>query len=332
MTFKYNNVYINESSTVVGPYEYKGPLSKYYDLYYENLYFNEKTWEQAEIRAIVDSVKILLKKINKSSNDIDIHIGSDLLNQIVATNYASSKLQIPLIGVYSACASSTLEMMLASNMIESNQIKNAIITSSSHNNGAEKQFRNPVEYGGPKKDYTTFTTTGCASCYLSNKKDKIKVESGTLGTVCDMGITDVFNMGAVMAPAAAKVIYNHLKDTKRTIDYYDLILTGDLGEVGKKILKEYMKKEYNISLKNYEDSACMIFDTKKQPVYTGGSGIACLPLVTYSYILDKMRKGKLKKVLLVATGALMNTGMVNQHLSIPSISHAISLEVNNDIL
>ena len=332
MTFKYNNVYINEVSTIVGPYEHKGPLSKYYDLYYEDLYFNEKSWEQAEIKSIIDSTNILLRKLNKSSKDINIHIGSDLLNQIVATNYASSKLGIPLIGVYSACASSMLEIMLASNMIESNQVKNAIITTSSHNNGAEKQFRNPVEYGGPKKDYTTFTTTGCASCYLSKIPSKIKVESGTLGTVCDMGVTDVFNMGAVMAPAAAKVIYDHLNDTKRKIDYYDLILTGDLGEVGKKILKEYMKKEYNISLKNYEDSACMIFDTKKQSVYSGGSGPACLPLVTYSYILDRMKKDKLKKVLLVATGALMNTTMCNQHLSIPSISHAISLEVNNDIL
>ena len=332
MTFKYNNVYINDTSTVVGPYEHKGPLSKYYDSFYDDFYFNEKTWEQAEIKLILDSTNILLKKIKKSSSNIDIHIGSDLLNQLVATNYASSKIGIPLIGVYSACASSNLNMILASNMIDKGQIKNAIITNSSHNNSAEKQFRNPVEYGGPKKEYTTFTTTGCASCYLSNEKSKIKVESGTIGTVCDMGITDVFNMGAVMAPAAAKVIYDHLIATKRNIEYYDLILTGDLGQVGKKILKEYMKKEYNISLKNYDDSACMIFDTEKQPVYSGGSGIACLPLVAYSYILDRMKKDKLKRVLLVATGALMNPSMCNQHLSIPSIAHAISLEVNDDIL
>lgn len=325
MTFKYNNVYINEVSTVVGPYEHKGPLSKYYDLHYEDFYFNQKTWEQAEVKLILDSVKILLNKLNKTTKDIDIHIGSDLLNQIVATNYASSKLEIPLIGVYAACASSVLEMILASNMIETGQIRNAIITNSSHNNGAEKQFRNPVEYGGPKKDYTTFTTTGGASSYLSNIPSSIKVESSTLGIVTDMQITDVFNMGAVMAPAAAKVINEHLKDTGRTIDYYDLILTGDLGIVGKKILKEYMKKEYDITLKNYEDSACMIFDLEKQPVYSGGSGPVCLPLVTYSYIFDRIKKGKLKKVLLVATGALMNTSMCNQKLSIPSIAHAVSI-------
>lgn len=327
MTFKYNNVYVNDVSTVVGPYEANGPLSKLYDKRYDNFYFGEKTWEQAETKAINDSVDILLNKTNVKNKKIDLHIGGDLLNQIVATNYASAKIGIPFIGVYSACSTSVLSLILASNMIEASQIKNAIVTSSSHNNSAEKQFRNPVEYGGPKKEYTTFTTTGCASCYLSCEKSNIKIESATLGTVTDMGVTDVFNMGAVMAPAAAKVIYDHLKDTNRTLDYYDLVLTGDLGIVGKIILKEYMKKEYNINLKNYDDSACMIFDIDKQPVYMGGSGVACLPLVTYTHIFDKMKKGKLNKVLLVATGALMNTTMCNQHLSIPSISHAISLEV-----
>lgn len=327
MTFKYNNVYINSTSTVVGPYEMKGPLSKLFDYSYNNFYFGEKTWEQAEIKSIIDSINILLKKSKLTNKDIDIHIGGDLLNQLVATNYASSKIGIPLIGIYSACSTSTLGIMLASNMIESNQIKNAIVTASSHNNGAEKQFRNPVEYGGPKREYTTFTTTGCGSCLLSKNKSNIKVESATVGTVQDMGINDVFNMGAVMAPAAAKVINDHLKDTNRTIDYYDLILTGDLGVVGKLILKDYMKKEYNIILKNYDDAACIIFDIDKQPVYRGGSGPGCLPLVAYSYVIDKMKKGKIDKVLLVATGALMNTSMCNQHLSIPSIAHAVSLEV-----
>ncbi len=327
MTFKYNNVYINETSTVVGPYENIGPLSKFFDKKYDDFYFGEKTWEQAEIRAIKDSVEILLNKLNIKSNKVDVHIGGDLLNQIVATNYASCEIGIPLIGIYSACSISTLGLTIASNMIEANQVKNAIVTASSHNNGAEKQFRNPVEYGGPKREYTTFTTTGSAACYLSSNKSNIKIESATLGTVIDMGVTDVFNMGAVMAPAAAKVIADHLKDTNRNLDYYDLILTGDLGIVGKMILKDYIKKEYNINLRNYDDSACMIFDLNDQPVYKGGSGPACLPLVTYTHIFDKMKKGKLNKVLLVATGALMNTNMCNQHLSIPSIAHAISLEV-----
>ena len=327
MTFKYNNVYINNTSTTAGPYEAKGPLKDLFDKTYKDLYLGEKTWEQAEIKSIYESVNNLLKKQGKKSEDINVHIGGDLLNQIVATNYASSKIGIPMIGIYSACSTSVLSLILASNMIEAKQIKNAIVTSSSHNNSSEKQFRNPIEYGGPKREYTTFTTTGCASAYLSSEKSKIKVESATLGTVIDMGVMDVFNMGAVMAPSAAKVIYDHLKDTGRTIDYYDMVFTGDLGLVGREIIKDYMKKEYNIDLKNYDDTACMIFDTDNQPVYMGGSGIACLPLVLYTDIIKKMKEGKLRKVLMIATGALMNTTMCNQKLSIPSISHAISLEV-----
>ena len=143
----------------------------------------------------------------------------------------------------------------------------------------------------------------------------------------DLGIKDVNNMGAVMAPAAAETIYNHLKDTKREVGYYDLILTGDLGRYGKDILKEYMMSEYNIDLYNLNDSATMIYDLDKQMVYAGGSGPACLPLVTYSYIIDKMKKGELSRVLLVATGALLNSSLVNQKISIPSIAHAVSLEV-----
>ena len=212
-------------------------------------------------------------------------------------------------------------------MIEADQIKNCICSASSHNNAAEKQFRNPVEYGGPKPKTATFTTTGGASAYLSSNKKGIKIESSTIGTVQDLGITDAFHMGAIMAPAAGDTIYQHLNDLKREIDYYDLILTGDLGVYGKKILVDYMQTEYGIELKNYDDTATIIYDLDEQPVYAGGSGCACAPLVTYGYIFRKMHKNEYRRILLVATGALLSTTMVNQKLSIPSIAHAISLEV-----
>ena len=331
MTFRYENVYLSHTSTVAGPFEAKGPLGRFYDKVYDNFYCGTKTWEQAECKMLIDSVDILLYKANKLKNDIDLHISGDLLNQIVSTNYASASLKIPLIGIYSACSTSVLGMIIGSNMVEKNQIKNCLVSTSSHNNGAEKQFRQPVEYGGPKKKTSTFTTTGAASFLLVNKKCNIKVDSATIGTVVDLGITDSNNMGAVMAPSAAKTIYDHLNNTKREADYYDLILTGDLGIYGKQILKEYMKIEYNIDLKNYDDSACMIYDIERQNVYAGGSGPACLPLVFNSYIYPKMLLGEIKRILLVATGALLSPTMVNQKLSIPSISHAISLEVCDDL-
>lgn len=327
MTNKYDNVYINEVSTVTGPYETKGPFSKLYDKSYNDFYFGEKTFEQAESKLIDESVDILLNKIGKTRFQIDLHISGDLMNQLVASNYAASRLGIPYLGIYNACASSVESLIIGSNFIENNVCKNVVCTVSSHNNSAEKQFRYPVEYGGPKPRYTTFTVTGGACLYLTKEKNGVKVDSSTIGTVVDLGIKDVYNMGAVMAPACGDTIFKHLMNTKREIGYYDLILTGDLGIYGKKILYEYMKTEYNIELKNYDDAACMIYDINNQPVYAGGSGPACLPLVFNSYIFDKMKKGEYKRVLLVATGALMSPTMVNQKLSIPSIAHAISLEV-----
>lgn len=327
MTFNYKNVYINETSTITGPYESKGPLSKLFDKSYDDFYFGTKTWEMAEAKLIEESVDMVLNKTNKTKFEIDLHISGDLLNQITATNYSASSLGIPLIGIYAACATSTLGLTLASNMIEAGQIKNALVSTSSHNNAAEKQFRYPTEYGGPKRKTTTFTCTGGATAYLSSIKKGIKLESATIGSVVDLGVKDVYNMGAVMAPAAAKTINDHLKDTKREIGYYDLVLTGDLGVYGKKILKDYIYTEYNIKLLNYEDCGTLIYDLENQPVYAGASGPACAPLVLYSYIFNKMKKGELNKVLLVATGALMSPTLVNEKNAIPAIAHAISLEV-----
>lgn len=327
MTIKFDNVYINDTGTVTGPYEKNGPLQSYFDKSYNDFYFGLKTWEQAESKLIEDSIDILLNKIGRTRFDIDLHISGDLMNQLTASNYAASKLGIPYLGVYNACATSTEGLIIGSSLVDKKIIKNCICSVSSHNNSAEKQFRYPIEYGGPKRKTTTFTTTGGASAYLSSDKKGIRIESGTVGSVIDMGIKDVYNMGAVMATAAAQTIYEHLRDTKREIDYYDLVLTGDLGIYGKKILKEYMETEYNIKLKNYDDTACMIFDLDNQPVYAGASGPACAPLVTYGYIFNKMKKKEVTRVLLVATGALMSPTMVNEKMTIPSIAHAISLEV-----
>lgn len=324
MTINYKSVYINDSSTITGPYEAKGPLKKYFDKSYEDLYFNKKTWEQAEEKIIKESIEIVKEKTNKEK--IDLYIGGDLLNQITPSNYASSKLNESFIGIYAACSTSTLGLILGANFIENNLAKNVITFTSSHNNAAEKQYRYPVEYGGPKPKTTTFTSTGAAAALLSKDKKGIKIESGTIGRVIDSNSTNVFHMGAVMAKAAADTINRHLQDTKRDIDYYDLVLTGDLGIYGKEILKEYLKEKYNIKLKNYNDTGTMLYDVEKQPVYAGASGPACAPLVTYSYIFNQMKKGKYKKVLLVATGALMSPTMTNQKLTIPAIAHAVSLE------
>lgn len=327
MTFKFDGVYVNEVATVTGPYEAKGPLSKYFDLCHKELYFGEKNWEEAEVKLVLESIETLVKKSKVSLTDIDVFIGGDLLNQITASNYAMKKFDNSFIGIYAACTTSTLGLILGASLIDKGFINKAVTFTSSHNNAAEKQYRYPVEYGGPKPKTTTFTSTGSASALLSKDKSLIALESGTLGRVVDSGEKNVFNMGAVMAKAAADTIYCHLQDTNRSIDYYDLVLTGDLGVYGKQILKDYMLSKYNIKLKNYNDTGVMLYSLDKQPVYAGASGPACAPLVTYGYIFDKMKKGKINKVLLAATGALMSPTMANHKLTIPAICHAVSLEV-----
>lgn len=330
MTFKFKNVYINDVATITGPFEKKGPLGKYFDKSYDDLYFGEKTFEQGETKLLQESIDLVLKKTKRDT--ADVFISGDLLNQDVSSNLAALKLGIPYLGIYNACATSMEGLILASSLIDSKKINNAICSVSSHNCTAERQFRYPVEYGGPKPKVSTFTATGGASAFLSNNSSKIKIESGTIGKVVDLGITDVYNMGAVMAPAAADTINAHLKDTKRKINYYDLIVTGDLGIYGKKILQEYIKEQFDIDLVKYNDCGVMLYDLKDQEVYAGGSGPVCCPLVTYSVILKRMLAGELKRVLVLSTGALHSPTLVNQKLSIPAICHAISLEVNDAIL
>lgn len=329
MTNTYKNVYIKEASTIAGIYESNGPLKKYYDkIYTKDLYFNEKSWEKAEIKLLEDSITTLLKKTKMKQDDINLIISGDLQNQIASSDYAIRKFNIPFLGIYNACATSSEGLIIGSTFIDSKKVKNCIISTVSHNMAAEKQYRNPTEYGTPKPSTATFTVTGSASILLTNEKTSIRVESSTIGKIIDKGTKDVNHMGAVMAPAAADTIYRHLKDMKRNPNYYDLILTGDLGKYGKEILINYLKKEYKLDISsNYNDCGTMVYDVYKQPVLAGGSGPACSALVNYSYILSQLKSKKLKRVLLVPTGALFSPTMYFQKESLPAIAHAVSLEV-----
>ena len=329
MTFKFNNVYIKDTATIAGPYEKKGPLKKYFDKTYDDLYFKQKSWELAEIKLVKDALVMLMKKTSVNKKEIDLVIGGDLLNQITASTYGASEVGKSFIGIYGACSSSVLGMIIAANFIDSGKIKNAVTLVSSHNMSSEKQFRNPTEYGAPKPNSATFTSTGAAACMLTNEKSRIKVECATLGKIVDYEQNDPNDMGRVMAPAAIETLKNHFKDTKRKPDYYDLIVTGDLGKYGKEILKDYMYNNYEIDLnQNYNDCGVMLYDLNEQKeVKAGGSGPVCSGLVMFSYIYQMMLQKKLNRVLVVATGALFSPTLVYQKENINSIAHAISLEV-----
>ncbi len=329
MTQRYKNVYVQDTSTVSGPYEKKGPLGKYFDKSYDDLYNNEKTWEQAEVRLLKDSFDILLNKVHLKKENVDLVISGDLLNQITSSCYAVEPLKIPFLGIYSACATSMEGVIIGANFVESGQAEKVICATSSHNMGSEKQFRNPTEYGAPKPSTATFTATGGASLLLSNEKSDVRVESSTIGIIQDLGQTDPLHMGAVMAPAAADTIYRHLTDLKRDVNYYDMILTGDLGVYGKEILIDYMKTEYGIDLQgNYNDCGTMLYNLADQKeVLAGGSGPVCSALVNYGYIYKLLKKKTVKRVLFVTTGALFSPTFAYQHQSILSIAHAVSWEV-----
>ena len=327
MTFYYNNVYLNETSTVTGPYEKDGLLGEYFDKSYSDLYMGEKSFEKGEIKLVKDSLNILLKKSKINRSNIELIVGGDLLNQITASTYGSIGIG-DFIGIYGACSSSVLGMIIVSNFIEGGFISRGISLVSSHNMTSEKQFRYPTEYGAPRPNSSTFTATGSACCLLSNKKSNIKIDCATLGRIIDYKENDPNDMGRVMAPSAIDTLLRHLKETGRSVDYYDLILTGDLGKYGMEIVKDYLDKEHDITLNNYNDCGVMLYDLEKQcDVHAGGSGPVCSALVVYSYIYELLKKKKLKKILFLATGALFSPLLLYQKENINSICHAISLEV-----
>ena len=327
MTFFYNNVYLNNTSCITGPYEKKGPLGKYFDKSYKDLYMGEKTFEKGEIKLVKDSLNVLFKKSEISRESIDLVVGGDLLNQITASTYGSLGVG-DFIGIYGACSSSVLGMIIISNFIEGGFIKNGISLVSSHNMTSEKQFRYPTEYGAPRPNSSTFTATGAACCLLSNKKSNVRIDCATLGRIVDYSQNDPNDMGRVMAPSAIDTLLRHFEDTGRDPSYYDLILTGDLGKYGLEIVKDYMCCEHDINLSNYSDCGVMLYDLEKQnDIHAGGSGPVCSALVVYSYIYNLLKKKKLKKVLFLATGALFSPLLLYQKENINSICHAISLEV-----
>ena len=316
-SLKFKNVYLKDYFTIVGPKEKDSKLKKY-DLAFEDYYYEAKTFEMAEIKMQKIVIDNLLKK-----NTIDYIIGGDLINQIAVSSYASRNCGIPFIGIYSACSSFIEAILLASNLIESENAKNIICITSSHNLTAEKQYRYPTEYGNTKPHTATSTATGSVGAVISNEKSKIKVKSGTFGKIIDLGVNDVNHMGAVMAPACADTIHNHLKNNKKKPNDYDLILTGDLGKIGINILKEYYKNAFGETLNNVIDGGSEMYK-QDQDIYSGGSGPCCLPLYLFCNILTKE---KYHKILLVGTGSLHTPVLVNQHQTIPAISHAIEIEV-----
>ncbi len=321
-SFKFKNVFLKDYYSLIYDNKFLNKF-KSFDYVINDYYFGCKSLEKAELKMQKTVLNNIIKKNIVDLKKIDLVVGGDLSNQIAISNYNMTSFKIPFLGEYSACATFVESMIILASFIDNDFIDNGIAITSAHNLNSEKQFRFPIEYGAYKPKRTTITATGSTAAVLA-KNGLIKIESATIGNVVDSTLKDVFEMGGVMAPAAALTIANHLKDMNRDVNYYDLILTGDLGNSGKEILKEILELNYHIKLKKYNDAGCLLYNMEDEKSKSGASGPVVLPLVLFNKVL-KLKK--YKKILIVATGSLHSPVMVNQKNTIPAIAHAISLEV-----
>lgn len=321
-----NPVFISNTYSIVGPKESEGPISKYFDNTIQDPFYGESTWEKAESKLTKSSISGCVAKSKISMQDIEYILAGDLLNQCTSSCFAIRETQIPFVGLFGACSTIVEAMALGSMLIDGTFANNILCTTSSHFCSAEKQFRFPLELGNQRPPSAQWTVTGSACTMLTNSILGPKITHTTIGKIVDMGITDANNMGAAMAPAAANTIKTHLEDTGRDPSYYDLIVTGDLGYIGKDIVCDILKAD-NIDVKNnYNDCGVIMFDREKQDTHAGGSGCACIGTTFAGYLYNQLQSKKLNKILLVGTGALMNSTTCQQKESIPGIAHAIAIE------
>ena len=319
---------ITAYSSIVGPKEGLGPLKRYFDLIIEDEMWGEKSWEKAESKLVKYNLDNLLKKSGKSYGDIEYIFIGDLLNQCMASNYAIRETKIPVFGLYGACSTMAESLGLGAMIVDGGFAKSVICMTSSHFCSSEKQFRFPLEFGTQRTPTAQWTVTGAGGVILENSGIGPYITNVTTGKIMDLGIKDANNMGAAMAPAAADTILTHFRDLGLDQDYYDLVLTGDLGKIGSVACRDILKGEgLNIDDK-IKDCGMLIFDIGVSDTHAGGSGCGCSASVLSSYILEEMSKSSINRVLFIATGALMSPEMLLQGESIPSIAHAVSITNN----
>lgn len=315
------------SAGVVGKKEGEGPLAEDFDAIFEDTTMGQQSFELAESAMLHDAIIRALNSAGRSSDKVDFVLSGDLLDQCMGSAFALKDLEIPSIGLFGACSTMALSMSIGSMLISAGA-SCVVAATSSHFCSSERQFRFPLEYGGQRPPTSQWTVTGAGSAVLEPKGNGIKIKAVQIGTITDYAITDANNMGAAMAPAAARTISDFLKDSGSAPSDYDLILTGDLGFTGSELLYEILEKEKNIDIRAYHnDCGKMIFNLEEQDVNSGGSGCGCSASVLCSHIIKNMKKGRLKKVLFVATGALMSPTSSKQGNTIPGIAHAVLLEV-----
>jgi len=318
---------IKSTAAVGGPHEAKGPLANDFDLLHGDLWLGQESYEKAEKKLLEEACEIAVRKAGLKKQDVQFFLCGDLLNQIISSGFAARTMGVPFLGLYGACSTSMESLALGSLIVDSRSGDNVLCGTVSHNATAEKQYRYPTEYGSQKPPTAQWTVTGAGVAILSSGGEGPRVTSATIGRVMDMGISDPFNMGGAMAPAAVDTLTAHFRDLDISPREYDLIATGDLGTVGFQIAADLMKKHrLEIPGEIFTDCGILIFGETPPEALAGGSGCGCSATVTYGHILNRIKKGELNKVLIVATGALLSPISYQQKESIPGIAYAVAIE------
>ncbi len=319
-------VYIVSTSSIVGKKEGEGPLGKYFDVILEDLMVEKESWEKAEIEIANKSLNLALEKSGIKLKDIDYIISGDLLNQSMGSNFGIRSMERPYLGIFGACSTIGEALSIGAMIIDGDFATNILVGASSHFCAAEKQFRFPLNLGTQRPLTSTWTVTGDGSAVLSKNGTGPFISGITTGKIVDLGIKDVNNMGAAMAPAAADTICTHFKDFGTSPKDYDVIVTGDLGYVGHELTINLAEKEGFDLSKNYEDCGILIFDRETQDTHSGGSGCACSATTFAGYFYQKLKNKEINKMLFVPTGSLLSQTSSQQGESIPGIAHAVVIE------
>ncbi len=302
-----NNPVIVSTGTVGGPFEAKGKIAEDYDLLHEDLWLKEDSYEKAHKVLLEEASLRATEKAGITKEKVEYFLAGDLINQITPTSFSAKTIGAAYLGLFGACSTSMEGLALASFIVNHGGANCILTGSSSHNAAVEKQFRYPTEYGAQKPPTSQWTVTGAGVSLVMNKGEGPVVTSATIGKVIDMGLTDPFNMGGAMAPAAVDTIETHMKERNIDPSYYDLIVTGgDLGHIGRECALDLFKKHHTpITEKQFQDCGLMIY-REDQPVLAGASGAGCSAVVVYGHLLNRMKKGEIKRMLVVATGALLS--------------------------
>ncbi|MCH5209303.1 MAG: stage V sporulation protein AD [Oscillospiraceae bacterium] len=327
-TFRYSNASILSYASVVGKTESEGPYGDEFDEIVPDNKGGTETFEQAEGLFQQKALKHAMDKAELVPDKIDLIFAGDLLNQCTGSSYGLKDFYIPFLGIFGACSTFAQGLLLAGAMVNAGYVDNAAAVTSSHFSSAERQFRFPLNYGGVRPPTAQWTATAAGAAIVAATQKPPFIRAATVGKIEDMGISDANNMGAAMAGAAYDTILRHFRQTGHNYESYDLIITGDLGQVGSDMLYELFKRDGIDIESRHRDCGLLIYDREKQDVHAGGSGCGCSASMICGHFLKRVESGELKRILYAATGALMSPTMVQQGGNIPGISHAVEISYN----